>query len=253
MNISEKLIRQQLVDYAKSVTSHRWLDIEKNLSVQVPTLNQKKSGFSAALPYGLAVSLVVIAAIVVTNRMPNFYSQDGGHLIAQNEQNSSLPTESSNEDSTNVNEPAISVTTSVTTGVMTGGGISNEVCIVPFRKYKHGIYRLIDTITAKDVALGEKLPDSSYPYHAVKGVDPSVEFAIELNSCTLLYHYVMDDTFTWNGAVYRIDEPSSHTGEQGDKIGTVNGHTIYSIQGCDPSQRIRFQFEKALYTDAVRQ
>ena len=64
----------------------------------------------------------------------------------------------------------------------------------------------------------------------------------------------MEDTLSWNGSVYLIENPNSISGDPtGDQIGEAENHTLYSIKGVDTSQRIRVRMQGETCADAIKQ
>lgn len=106
--------------------------------------------------------------------------------------------------------------------------------------------------------IGDQVPNAS-SFYEIEGIDPNREIAMSFQYHTgewgpgiCLYRYLMSNTFRWNSVTYQINAPS-YSGDIGPRLGTVDGHAVYSVKGYSPSKKIRFQLNNVACFDAVAQ
>lgn len=289
MNSTENNIRQLLTRLSKDLKSDGWQRIEMELGAQDPKSPEKISRPRRMYPYALTACAVVLAAVAAAygsnpQRQLSYAAASGGQgtggpsssggafLAAAGDseitfsQKSSSHSESRDSQALNSgtehpetawNQPdssAVPPPVPSESDPAAGHGGAG-VAEFPFYTYNHRIYSGGTAVLSTD-EIGKQLAADRLGdglIFEIKGTDPSKSVAVGRNGYKK-YDSLMDDSFSWNGSVYAIENPNSTLSDPiGDRIGEIDSRPIYSIKGVDSSQRIRVRMEGELYADAVRQ
>ncbi|MDR3551623.1 MAG: hypothetical protein P4L75_00730 [Clostridia bacterium] len=282
MAVTQGELKNILLDYAKSASHDRWGDLEGRLApVQESPVRATRTGTTrtgtprartprfyrrlsttacAALVVAAAVALSVFGKPIFTSLRLFGAAQEGSATAAAQSSIVVSPGGSSVISAEKADSALYSVASaSVAADGPASSAVSGNPAATPvFCGYDHRIYQLSDsTLSARDVGLELAAATVTAPYrmviYRIAGVDPSVGIAVEVDGRYLRAGCLMNDTFLFKGAAYRIADANQSSGERGAFLGAAGTHRLYAVKGVDPSKRIQINLAGGVFADAVRQ